>query len=127
MGDSTSIWGAVIAGLASAYGAKKQKDAQKDAYKYKENELDRQREYAQQMYQARQNAPQAKMARYMMEYYMPQFVDRMKKNNKGGDTTVLDRMLADIMGGMRSNGQSSASGGYGGSDPFLALPGVRRV
>jgi len=127
MGDSTSLWGAVIAGLTSAYGSKKKKDAQQNAYKFQQQELARQRQYAEEMYQRRQNAPQAKMARYMMEYYMPQMVDRLKKHNKGGDTSVLDRMLADIMGGMKSNAQPSASGGYGGSDPFLVGAGIRRV
>ena len=124
---SDSGWGAVLSGLAAIYGQKKKKDAQQDQYKYQQQELARQRQYAEELYQRKQNAPQAKMARYMMEYYLPQYVDKMKSRNKGGDTSVLDRMLADIMGGMKNNGQSSASGGYGGSDPFLVRPGVRKA
>lgn len=124
---SDSGWGAVLAGLASIYGQKQKKDAANDQYKYNQQELARQRQYAEDLYRRKQNAPQAKMSRYLLEYYMPQMVDRMKSRNKGGDTSVLDRMLQDIMGGMKNNGQSSASGGYGGSDPFLVRPGVRKA
>ena len=121
-----SGWGAVLSGLASIYGAKKKKDAANDQYKYQQQELARQRQYAEDLYQRKQNAPQAKMARYMMEYYLPQYVDKMKSRG-GGDGSVLDRMLEDILGGIKNNGQPSASGGYGGSDPFLVRPGVRKV
>jgi len=44
-----------------------------------------------------------------MEYYLPQIVNKMKKNSKGGDTSVLDRMLADIMGGIKSSNNNSNS------------------
>jgi hypothetical protein len=125
MGDGSG-WSAVIAGLASIYGAKKKKDAQQDAYKYQQDELNRQKAYAQQLYEQKRNSPQAKMSRYMLEYYLPQYVSKMKSRG-GGDGSVLDRMLEDILGGMKNNGQSSASGGYGGSDPFLVRPGVRKA
>jgi len=112
----------------SAYSSKKQKDAAKDQYKYQQGELDRQRQYAEEVYRRRQNTPSARASSYLMEYYLPQIVNKMKKNSKGGDTTVLDRMLADIMGGISHNSSGSSYGnGQGGSDPFLVIPGVRRV
>ncbi len=127
MGDG-SVWGAIVTGLVSAYGQKKKSDAAKDQYKYQQGELDRQRQYAEEMYRRRQNTPSARASSYLMEYYLPQIVNKMKKNSKGGDTTVLDRMLADIMGGISHNSSGSSYGnGQGGSDPFLVIPGVRRV
>lgn len=122
MGDGSG-WGAVLAGLASIYGQKKKKDAAKDQYKYQQQELARQRQYAEDLYQRKQNAPQAKMARYMMEYYMPQMVEKMKSRNKGGDTSVLDRMLADIMGGIK-NGNNSSNSAYM-SNSVLTADGER--
>jgi hypothetical protein len=93
----------------SAYSSKKQKDAAKDQYKYQQGELDRQRQYAEEMYRRRQNTPSARASSYLMEYYLPQIVNKMKKNSKGGDTSVLDRMLADIMGGIKSSNNNSNS------------------
>lgn len=128
MGDGSG-WGAVIAGLASIYGQKQKKDAQKDQYKYQQGELERQRAYAEEMYRRKQNSPQAKASKYLMAYYMPQMIEKIKSRSKGGDTSMLDRMLTDIMGGLDLDGDSNykASGGYGGSDPFLVMPGVRKV
>ena len=128
MGDTSSIWGGIISGLVSAYGAKKSKDKARDQYKYQQSELERQRQYAEEMYRRRQNTPSARASRYLLEYYMPQVVEKMKKHNKGGDTSVLDRMLADIMGGISHNSSGSSYGnGQGGSDPFLVRAGVYRV
>ena len=128
MGDTSSIWGGIISGLVSAYGAKKAKDKAQDQYKYQQSELERQRQYAEEMYRRRQNTPSARASRYLLEYYMPQVVEKMKKHNKGGDTSVLDRMLADIMGGISHNSSGSSYGnGQGGSDPFLVRAGVYRV
>jgi len=128
MGDSSSLWGGIISGLVSAYGAKKSKDKAQDAYKYQQQELERQRQYAEEMYHRKQNAPSAKMSKYLMEYYLPQYVDRLKKHNKGGDSSILDKMLADIMGGISHNQSGSTYGtGQGGSNSFLVAPGVRRV
>lgn len=127
MGDSSSVWGAIVSGLVSAYGAKKQKDNAKDQYKYQQQELDRQRQYAEEAYQRRQNAPSAKMSKYLMEYYLPQYVNKLKTHNKGGDTSVLDRMLADLMGGITHNSSGASGNGQGGSDPFLVRAGMYRV
>ena len=128
MGDTSSIWGGIISGLVSADGAKKAKDKAQDQYKYQQSELERQRQYAEEMYRRRQNTPSARASRYLLEYYMPQVVEKMKKHNKGGDTSVLDRMLADIMGGISHNSSGSSYGnGQGGSDPFLVRAGVYRV
>lgn len=128
MGDTSSIWGGIISGLVSAYGAKKSKDKAQDVYKYQQQELERQRQYAEEQYQRRQNTPSAKMARYLTEYYLPQYVNKLKSHSKGGDTSVLDRMLADIMGGISHNQSGSTYGtGQGGSNSFLVAPGVRRV
>ena len=128
MGDSSSLWGAILTGITSAYGAKKAKDKAQDQYKYQQQELERQRQYAEEMYRRRQNTPSARASSYLMEYYLPQIVNKMKTHSKGGDTSVLDRMLADLMGGINHNASGSSTGnGYGGSDPFLVAPGVRRV
>lgn len=127
MGDSSSVWGAVISGLVSAYSNKKSKDKANDQYKYQQQELDRQRQYAEEAYQRRQNAPSAKMARYLTEYYLPQYVNKLKTHSKGGDTSVLDRMLADIMGGITHNSSGASGNGQGGSDPFLVRAGMYRV
>lgn len=127
MGDG-SVWGAIVSGLVSAYGQKKAKDKAQDQYKYQQQELERQRQYAEQAYQRRQNTPSAKASKYLMQYYLPQMVEKMKKNSRGGDTSVLDRMLADILGGVSSSSpQSGYAGGQGGSDPFLVGTGIRRV
>jgi len=127
MGDG-SVWGAIVTGLVSAYGQKKAKDKAQDQYKYQQQELERQRQYAEEMYRRRQNTPSARASSYLMEYYLPQIVNKMKSHNKGGDTSVLDRMLADIMGGISHNQSGSTYGtGQGGSNSFLVAPGVRRV
>lgn len=128
MGDTSSIWGGILSGLVSAWGQKKAKDKAQDQYKYQQQELERQRQYAEEMYRRRQNTPSARASSYLMEYYLPQIVDKMKKHSKGGDTSVLDRMLADIMGGINHNQSGSTYGnGQGGSDPFLVGTGIRRV
>lgn len=126
MGDG-SVWGAIVSGLVSAYGQKKKSDNAKDQYKYQQGELDRQRQYAEEMYRRRQNTPSARASSYLLEYYMPQIVNKMKKHSKGGDTSVLDRMLADIMSGITHNSSGASGNGQGGTNSFLALPGVRRV
>ena len=108
-------WGAVIAGLASIYTQKKKKDAAKDQYEFQQSELERRNAYNQQIYEQKQNSPQAKASKYLLAYYMPQMIEKMKSRNKGGDTTMLDRMLADIMGGLDLDG---SSGSGGSSSPF---------
>jgi hypothetical protein len=113
-----NIWAGVIAGLASIYSQKKKKDAAIDQYRYQEQELERKRQYMEEAQRAKQNAPSAKMAKYLTAYYLPQYVDKIKKRNKGGNSEILDQMLADIMGGLNLDGT-----GGGGGDAFDSFGG----
>lgn len=117
---SYSGWGAVIAGLASIYTQKQKKDAAKDQYEFQQSELERRNAYNQQIYEQKQNSPQAKASKYLLAYYMPQMVAKMKERNKGGDTAMLDRMLADIMGGLDVDGDSGSSS----KSSVAGLPGI---
>ena len=113
-------WGAIISGLASIYTTKKKKDAAEDQYKFQQEELERRNQYNQQRYEATQNSPGAKAQKYLMAYYLPQVVEKMKNKSRGGDTAILDRMLQDIMGGLDVDGDSGSSS----KSSVAGLPGI---
>lgn len=95
-----AIMSGIVTGLSSAYGQYQQKNAAKDAYKWQSKELEAQRAYQQELYERKQNSPAAKMSRALLQYYMPIYIEKLKKHNKGADTSALDQLLASMSGGV---------------------------
>lgn len=119
-GASSGFWGAAkgvlankalmsgtVTALGAAYGQYSKKKEAKSQYEWQSNELERQRQYQREQYERRQNSPVRKMAPYLMQYYLPQIINKMKSRNNGGDASALDQMMAAILG----TNSAQASGG----------------
>lgn len=119
-GATSGFWGAAkgvlankalmsgtVTALGTAYGQYSKKKEAKSQYEWQSNELERQRQYQREQYERRQNSPVRKMAPYLMQYYLPQIINKMKSRNNGGDTSALDQMMAAILG----TGGAQAGGG----------------
>lgn len=111
-GASSGFWGAakgfmgnkalmsgLVTAFGSAYGQYSKKKEAKAAYEWQSNELERQREWQREQAERKRNSPAAKMAPFLIQYYLPQIVSKMKSRNNGGNNAALDQMLAALLGG----------------------------
>lgn len=96
MMGNKKLMSSLITGAASVWNQYQQKGAQKDMYRAQERELAAQRAYQEEMYQRRQNSPQAQVARALLPAVLQFYSQRLGRR---GVNLPLDGLLQSILGG----------------------------